>query len=66
MGKVEAIESAIQSLSPDEFARLREWFLEFNWSAWDRKIESDASAGKLDELAERALRQHASGKTTPL
>ena len=66
MGKVEAIESAIQSLSPDEFARLREWFLEFDWSAWDRKIESDANAGKLDELAERALRQHASGKTTPL
>ena len=66
MGKLEAIEKDILALSPDELARLRDWFLEYDWSSWERQIEHDATAGKLDALAERALQQHASGKTTPL
>ena len=66
MGKVEAILSEIQSLSPDELAQFREWFLEYDWSAWEQQIENDATDGKLDALADRALNQHASGKTTPL
>jgi hypothetical protein len=66
MGKLEAIEKDILALSPEELARLREWFLEYDWSKWDRQIENDASAGKLDAIAERALQQHVSGKTTPL
>ena len=66
MGKLEALENQIQSLSPEELARFREWFLEFDWSAWDRQFESDVGAGKLDSLAERALQQHDDGKSTPL
>ena len=66
MGKLEAIEKDILALSSEELARLREWFLEYDWSSWDRQIEEDASAGKLDALAERALQQQSSGKTTPL
>src|SRR6476660_5870634 len=66
MGKLELLENQIQSLSPEELARVRQWFLEYDWSAWERQIESDASAGKLDGLAERALQQHADGKSTPL
>ena len=66
MGKLEALESQIQSLSPEELARFREWFLHYDWAAWDRQIESDADAGKLDSLAERALEQHAKGKSTRL
>ena len=53
-------------LSPDELAQLRAWFLEFDWALWDRQFERDVAAGKLDALAEKALRDHASGKTTPL
>ena len=66
MGKVENIEQQIQALSTEELARFRTWFLEFDWTAWDRQLERDVSAGKLDALAEKALRDHASGKTTPL
>lgn len=66
MGKVENIEQQIQALSAEELARFRTWFLEFDWAAWDRQLERDVSAGKLDALAEKALRAHASGKTTPL
>ncbi|MBM3221128.1 MAG: hypothetical protein FJZ38_21040 [Candidatus Rokubacteria bacterium] len=66
MGKVERIEQEIQALSPDELAELRAWFLEFDWAAWDRQLERDVQAGRLDDLADRALRDHAAGKTTPL
>ena len=44
----------------------RDWFLEFEADAWDRQIERDANAGKLDSLARKALEDHAAGRTTPL
>ena len=33
--------------------------------AWDREIERDVAAGKLDQLVEDALREHRAGKTRP-
>ena len=66
MSKVEKIEQEIQALSPGELAQFRAWFLEYDWAAWDRQLERDVQAGKLDDLAEKALRDHAGGKTTPL
>ncbi len=66
MSKVESIEQQIKALSAEELAQLRAWFLEFDWALWDRQLERDVAAGKLDALAEKALRNHAAGKTTPL
>jgi hypothetical protein len=66
MGKVERIERDIESLSPEELAQFRAWFLEFDWSAWDRQLAADVRAGKLDRLAEAARRDHSAGKTIPL
>ena len=66
MGKVEKIEQEVQALSPGELAQFRAWFLEYDWAAWDRQLERDVQAGKLNGLAEKALRDHAAGKTTPL
>jgi hypothetical protein len=66
MSKIEELEQQVQSLSAEELAQFREWFLEFDWAAWDRQLERDVHAGKLDALAERALRDHAAGKTKPL
>ena len=66
MSKVESIEQQIKALSPEELAQLRAWFDEFDWGLWDRQLERDAAAGKLDALAEKALRDHAAGKTTRL
>ena len=65
MSKVESIEQQIKALSAEEIAQLRAWFLEFDWTLWDRQFERDVAAGKLDVLAEKALRDHAAGKTTP-
>ncbi len=66
MGTIEKIEQDVQALSPDELAQFRAWFLEYDWAAWDRQIERDAALGRLDDLAAKALRDHAAGKTTPL
>ena len=33
---------------------------------WDRQIEEDAEAGKLDDLMEEARRDHRRGNTQPL
>jgi len=66
MAGVDDLAQQVRALSPAELAHFRAWFLEFDWAAWDRQIERDVHAGKLDELAEKALRDHASGQTTPL
>lgn len=66
MGDVEKIEQEVRALSPEELAQFRAWFLEYDWADWDRQLERDVRAGKLDRLADKALRDHAAGKTTPL
>ena len=66
MGIVENIERQIQQLSPDELAEFRLWFAEFDAQLWDRQLESDVRSGKLDALANEALRTHAAGQSTKL
>jgi len=66
MSKVETIERDIKNLNEDELADLRRWFAAFDAEAWDRQFEDDVHAGKLDQHAEWALRDHAAGKSTRL
>ena len=66
MSKVEKVEQQVQSLSPEELAQFRAWFQEFDWAVWDAQLAADVQAGKLDGLADKALRDHAGRKTTPL
>jgi hypothetical protein len=55
MDKIEKIGREIQEFSPSELAAFCKWFHEFDAEAWDRQIEEDVRAGKLDVLAEAAL-----------
>lgn len=66
MSKVEAIEQQIENLSSDELAAFRRWYVAFDAEAWDRQFENDVKAGRLDALAEKALRAHTSGQSRPL
>jgi hypothetical protein len=66
MNKVENIEKQIQELSSEELAEFREWFAQFDAEAWDQQLQADVKAGKLDALAESALRAHAAGRSTKL
>jgi hypothetical protein len=56
------IERAVKQLSPEELAKFRKWFLEFDAAAWDAQIEADAAEGKFDGLAEEALAEYRAGK----
>ena len=66
MSKIEELERRVQALSPEELAEFRRWYAEFDAEIWDSQIEADAAAGKFDELAEAALREHAAGRSTKL
>lgn len=59
MSRVEQIEGQIQQLSAEELAALREWFAAFDAESWERQIDADAREGRVDRLAEAALRDHA-------
>ena len=50
MARLEDLEKAVAALTVNEFREFRHWFLERDWERWDRQIEEDARAGKLDFL----------------
>lgn len=53
--QVEQLQQAIEVLSEKDFIQLRQWFAEKDWERWDRQLESDVAAGKLDFLLNEAL-----------
>jgi hypothetical protein len=55
MSTIEEIEDAVRRLSFAGLAAFRAWLAEFDAAAWDRQIEEDAAAGRLDALADEAL-----------
>ena len=64
--KIKMLEKEVQDLSRDELASFRNWFSKFDAVAWDRQIESDIEAGKLDKLAAKALAAHKRGESREL
>jgi hypothetical protein len=55
MSVVLEIEQAVSQLPPQDLARFREWFEEFDAKIWDKQFEEDAQSGKLDKLAQKAI-----------
>jgi len=66
MTTLEDIENAVAELPPDQLARFRAWFEEFEAGRFDQRIERDAKAGKLDRLAEQALSDFRAGNAREL
>ena len=66
MTLVSEIEIAVKKLSRDELSAFRDWFQEFDAEAWDKQFEADAASGRLDALAEEALRDLHEGRCTDL
>jgi hypothetical protein len=64
MSTIEQIEDAVRRLSAAELAEFRKWFAEFDGAVWDRQIENDVAAGRLDAFAEEALRDLREGRCT--
>ncbi|MFB2768874.1 hypothetical protein ACE1AT_06210 [Pelatocladus sp. BLCC-F211] len=66
MSNLQEIEHAISQLSAEELADFRVWFAEFDAEVWDRQFEEDVAAGRLDNLAQRALQHLREGRCTDL
>jgi hypothetical protein len=66
MTTVEDIEKAVEGLPPDKLAKFRAWFEAFDSVRFDRKIEQDATNGKLDKFAEQSLREFRDGLSREL
>jgi exo-beta-1,3-glucanase (GH17 family) len=66
MMSVETIEEQIAALDNASFIKLRDWIIEFDHARWDKQIEADSNAGKLDFLINTALAEHQAGKTRDL
>ena len=64
MSTLEQIEKAVRGLSPKDLAVFRAWFAALDAEAWDRQIEEDVAAGRLDALAEEALDDLRKGRCT--
>ncbi|HZC45299.1 MAG TPA: hypothetical protein VE243_02425 [Candidatus Acidoferrum sp.] len=64
MSKLETLEQKVSALSAEELAEFRRWFAEFDAAAWDRQIERDVKAGKLDSIADEALGDPSRGEST--
>ena len=63
MRKVEKLKNEVQKLNQDELATFRDWFRRYDSDEWDKEIERDVSAGRLDKLAEEAIAAHKGGRT---
>ena len=66
MSEIEQLEQRIESLSPQDLAKFRAWFAEFDARVWDAQIEADSKAGKLDQLITEALADYNAGKAREL
>lgn len=66
MSDIGKLEDQVKRLSAKELAEFRAWFAEFDAQAWDRQIEADAAAGRLDHLIQESVAEYEAGKSRPL
>jgi hypothetical protein len=66
MSKVDELKTEIERLPKDEFTELVRWLSEKDWERWDKEIEADSEAGKLDFLVREALGAKAKGSLKDL
>ena len=60
------LETAVERLDEKNYGEFRKWFLEHDWEVWDRELETDAAAGRLDFLAREARDAKRCGKLREL
>jgi hypothetical protein len=63
---VEELEREVSQLPASELKKFSQWFEEFMADQWDKQIEEDILAGRLDALGEEALRDLREGRCTDL
>jgi hypothetical protein len=60
------LENAVAQLPKGDLAAFARWFEEYMADAWDRQVEADMLAGRLDKAAEQANAEFDAGRCEPL
>ncbi|OGS04948.1 MAG: hypothetical protein A3G41_04630 [Elusimicrobia bacterium RIFCSPLOWO2_12_FULL_59_9] len=63
MTRVQLLEREIKKLDRANLAAFRNWFRKYDAEAWDRQVERDVHAGRLDKFAAEAFAARKAGKT---
>jgi hypothetical protein len=63
---VQEIEVAITQLPVNELADLMVWLEHYHAQVWDRQIEEDLEAGRLDALLAEVEKEYEAGLSQPL
>lgn len=63
---LDELETAVTNLPAEDLATFARWFEEYMADAWDRRIEADIGAGRLDEAGRRADADFEAGRCKPL
>lgn len=61
MSKIDELKADIERLPSEELAELFRWLSEREWDSWDKEIEADSQAGRLDFLVREAHEEKAKG-----
>ncbi len=59
---LEELKWVVAHLSHEDLARFREWFEEFDAALWDQEFERDVREGRLDKVAEQAIKDFRQGR----
>ncbi|MCX8089617.1 MAG: hypothetical protein N3I86_01570 [Verrucomicrobiae bacterium] len=66
MSTVTEILEAVKRLPDAQKSEFLERLAEIDFDdAWDRQIEADAQAGRLDRFIDEAIREHRAGRSRP-
>ena len=63
---VKQIERAIAQLPAKDLAELMSWLEDYHAQVWDKRIEEDLEAGRLDALLAEVDKEHKAGLSQPL
>ena len=66
MTAIEELEAAVINLPADKLFQFSQWFEEFMAEQWDKKIEADILAGRLDKIAQQVDKDFEAGRVQPL
>ena len=61
MSKIDELKADIERLPSEELAELFRWLSEKEWESWDKEIEGDSQARRLDFLVREAQEEKAKG-----
>jgi hypothetical protein len=63
---VKEIEQAIAQLSAKDLAELMKWLEDHHAQIWDKQIEEDLEAGRLDAVLAEVDKEYEAGLSQPL